>query len=284
MHIQKRKISVVRRGLKAIVPALVVTGLALVGMATARALAPGDMVTYTPVPFVTSQWVGDRTYPTGGVSVGPFDGRTGVLTMNIDGSKMASDPWYRYEGLQRNIEGSTAVKADLYVDSSWPSSVNAGMWGVGVDKDSAISAYPIIAFVKDGSYTGWRTFNDETGAWVDMTAVPYHTGWNTVELTFNSLNTTFDFTVNGKSAGSSAATGSVGLSAVILNNKNFSTSYAVHWSNLATGVVMKAPMSKSQCMNNSWRSYGFKNQGECVSYVNHHNGVGQDDVNAGKKN
>lgn len=41
---------------------------------------------------------------------------------------------------------------------------------------------------------------------------------------------------------------------------------------------------KMVCKQDGWMSYGmFKNQGECVSYVNHHDGNGQDDVNVGKK-
>jgi hypothetical protein len=47
------------------------------------------------------------------------------------------------------------------------------------------------------------------------------------------------------------------------------------------------PTSKSQCKNGGWRSFNnpkFKNQGQCVSYVNHHDGKGKDDNKAGKKN
>ncbi len=44
------------------------------------------------------------------------------------------------------------------------------------------------------------------------------------------------------------------------------------------------PTNKSQCMNNQWKKLNtkefeqFKNQGQCVSYVNHNNNIGKDNV------
>jgi hypothetical protein len=29
------------------------------------------------------------------------------------------------------------------------------------------------------------------------------------------------------------------------------------------------PTSKSQCLNGGWRAFGFKNQGQCIAFVNH---------------
>jgi len=46
------------------------------------------------------------------------------------------------------------------------------------------------------------------------------------------------------------------------------------------------PTSKSQCKHGGWRDFNnpkFKNQGQCVAFVNHHNGKGKDDDHAGKK-
>jgi hypothetical protein len=48
------------------------------------------------------------------------------------------------------------------------------------------------------------------------------------------------------------------------------------------------PTSKQQCKKGGWRRFtspSFKNQGQCVAYVNHHDGKGKDDQNSsGKKN
>jgi hypothetical protein len=43
------------------------------------------------------------------------------------------------------------------------------------------------------------------------------------------------------------------------------------------------PSGKGQCRKGGWRKFNnpsFKNQGQCVAYVNHHNGKGQDDNHA----
>jgi hypothetical protein len=42
------------------------------------------------------------------------------------------------------------------------------------------------------------------------------------------------------------------------------------------------PTSKAQCKNGGWKTFtdpSFKNQGQCVSYFEHHNGKGNDDEN-----
>lgn len=50
--------------------------------------------------------------------------------------------------------------------------------------------------------------------------------------------------------------------------------------------LTNAPTDKDQCKDNGWQSLtdqngqAFKNQGQCVSYANHHDGVGQDDSHA----
>jgi hypothetical protein len=46
-----------------------------------------------------------------------------------------------------------------------------------------------------------------------------------------------------------------------------------------------APTGKAQCKHGGWKQFNnpsFKNQGQCVAYVNHHNGKGKDDQNVGK--
>jgi hypothetical protein len=45
--------------------------------------------------------------------------------------------------------------------------------------------------------------------------------------------------------------------------------------------VLVAPASKQQCKKGGWKRFAnpsFKNQGQCVAYVNHHNSKGKDDA------
>jgi hypothetical protein len=49
--------------------------------------------------------------------------------------------------------------------------------------------------------------------------------------------------------------------------------------------VLEAPTSKQQCKKGGWKAFrnpSFRNQGQCVAYVNHHNGKGKDDENQSK--
>lgn len=254
--------------------------LALLGSAHAAPQKSTSINTNnTSVPFVLSEWTTDRTAPSGGYDVEDFGGRTGTLRMGVDTSQQTQPSFYYYEGLQKNINGATAVGADLYVDSSWSTNkVRAGLWGVGQDASGNITAYPVVEYTTDGTagYQGWRVFNDETGEWTQLPAVSVNeNGWNTVHIVYNPATTVFDLYINGQSAGTSVATGSVSLSAVILDNYNYGSegsNYDVHWSNLTVGQG-QTTSDLNACKNGGWETAtdlsgnSFKNQGACVSYL-----------------
>jgi hypothetical protein len=46
---------------------------------------------------------------------------------------------------------------------------------------------------------------------------------------------------------------------------------SVNWTGTLTSIVAvsKGPTTKDDCKKNGWKAFGFKNQGQCVSYVNH---------------
>jgi hypothetical protein len=52
---------------------------------------------------------------------------------------------------------------------------------------------------------------------------------------------------------------------------------------MITVTVNNIPDNKDQCKNGGWETFStlsFRNQGDCVSYVNHHDGNGADDQHA----
>lgn len=238
-------------------------------------------VAYTTVPFtpteVATNWATDRTTPSGGYGSVTYAGRSNILQMSIDTTKASSIGFYRTEGLQRQIPASDSIKADLYVDNAWQNTpVRAGLWGVAKDTSGNISAYPIIEYTTagDGNFTGWRVWDGVNGGWTNLPNVAYKAGdWNTLAITLNKSTQKFDVSVNGQVVTSSAADVSANLSAVILNSYNYGTTvtnaadYTVHWSNFAYGNVLPNPTTKDQCKDNGWTTYGFSNQGQCVSYV-----------------
>jgi len=259
------------------------SGLASMALAMAHAAPHAtstSITTHASVPFVLSEWTPDRTAPSGGASVEDFGARTGTLRMGVDTTKQSTvASFYYYEGLKHDLAGASAVSADLYVASSWSTQkVRAGIWGVGQDSSSAVSAYPIVEYTTDGDggYHGWRVFNDDAGGWTLLPGIAANTdGWNKVSIVFNPTTTLFDLYINGQSAGSNVATGSVSLSSVILNNYNYGaagSNYDVHWSNLTVGAG-ETTSDKNACMNGGWQTatsdkgQSFKNQGACVSYL-----------------
>lgn len=253
--------------------------LAFVGLsALPAAQAASSPVAYTEVPFTAAEltnWSPDRSAPSGGASSVTFDGRSNVLEMGVVGEDRSTiSSFYYTEGLQRQLATDPdAVKADLYVDSAWlDTSVRAGLWGVGHDTDSAVSAYPIVEFISSVEYTGWRSWDGVVGGWTNLTAVPYVADeWNTVALVLNDETGEFDVYINEVLAVSSGAGDTVNLGAVILNQYNYgseSTDYTVRWSNFAYGNVVASPVSKDACKGNGWTAFGFRNQGQCIQYVN----------------
>ena len=46
---------------------------------------------------------------------------------------------------------------------------------------------------------------------------------------------------------------------------------SINWTGTLTSIVAvsKGPTTKDDCKKNGWKAFGFKNQGQCVSYVNH---------------
>lgn len=48
--------------------------------------------------------------------------------------------------------------------------------------------------------------------------------------------------------------------------------------------VAQAPATKAECKKGGWKHFvnpRFRNQGQCIAYVNHHNGKGKDDASSG---
>jgi hypothetical protein len=46
---------------------------------------------------------------------------------------------------------------------------------------------------------------------------------------------------------------------------------SINWTGTLTSavVVSQGPKTKDECKKNGWKTFGFRNQGQCVSYVNH---------------
>ena len=57
------------------------------------------------------------------------------------------------------------------------------------------------------------------------------------------------------------------------NPANLGNGFLVDGVSLASSVLVGPPTSKDQCKNGGWQTFNnptFRNQGDCVSYVNQH--------------
>jgi hypothetical protein len=118
-------------------------------------------------------------------------------------------------------------------------------------------------FISDFSsaFTITSTAGTVTGSKVvtgDLGAASCNFLGGAVSVSTTNLATTYIATINGTQRTTGTATGSItgllGVGAPI-----FSESFA------STGVVQLT--TKQQCRDGGWQSFGFKNQGDCVSFV-----------------
>lgn len=259
--------------------AMATTAGIVVGMAS-QVFAASTPVSYTTTQFTTEEvatWSPDRTSPTGGFNSTTFGGRSDVLEMRLSGALAKPDNYSKTEGLQKDINNSDSIKADVYIDTAWDSqTVRAGIWGVGNNELNEITSYPIVEYSTDNTNnegypataSGWRYWNETH--WVSLPSVTVKEGWNTLSITHDSSSEKFVYRINGNIVATMNDEESTTLSSVILNSKNYGVDYAVRWSNFAYGNVTPGakPLSKDDCKNNNWQGYGtYKNQGQCVSSV-----------------
>lgn len=239
--------------------ALLVTFITLVPFASAVVV----LNPFTPAEVAT--YVADRTFPSGGVGSVSYAGRNDVLEINIDkDNRSAGSGFYYTEGVKKADAFGTELSADLYVDSDWEEKdVRAGLWGVAVDASSVITSYPIIEFstARSDASTGWRVWDQNQ--WVNLETDFAFDEWSGLTITIEG--DAIYFTINGEEVGSTPLNGTVTFDEIIFNSYNYGASadsYSVNWH-----VGIADPVEKSECKDGSWETSGFKNQGQCVKFV-----------------
>ena len=223
---------------------------------------------------LVNNWVADRQFPSGGVeSVSAYD-RDDVAAISVIGEDQSTKgQFYYFEGIKKVDDFGPTVRVDLYVPAEWAnpatSPANVGFWASDVDP---ITSYPIIVYrnsetVEAGFYT-W-TYDWDAGAWVYVLSdveVNYN-GWNTLSIILSDTENVAEYFINGTKTGSVYNAGD-NIGQVFLNHYNDGArSYDAFWH---AGVVN--PITITDCQNGGWEAFGFRNQGQCIRYVN----TGQD--------
>jgi hypothetical protein len=246
---------------------------------------------------IENNWQADRIYPSGGASSVSEFGRNDVARLRIDSSQTHQDRFFRLEGIKtsgvRNFGQS--VQIDLYVDPDWRNKpVQTGFWVVGdTGTGERDNLFAIIEFVNlepsvhgetpDIHHEGFRIFAPGMG-WREIQGRYNYGSWATLKIELDPQERKYHFYIDGQHVGTGDA-GQHHIRDVFLNSYNFghdefsryqASSYAVHWH---AGSVHKPdrpdrpdkpsdPKSIRDCMSWGWQKYGFKNQGQCIRYVN----------------
>ena len=105
-------------------------------------------------------------------------------------------------------------------------------------------------------------------------------GCNNVTPTINGDGTaTYSFTA--ADAFPSPITGTIQAVDVLIDVEGTADITNIMVNGVTEVPLVGPPTSKAQCKHGGWQTFNnpsFKNQGQCVAYVNHHNGKGKDDT------
>lgn len=139
--------------------------------------------------------------------------------------------------------GTKVIQADLFIANGWSTSFRrmAGLWAVALNNGSAVSAYPIIEYISNGTEGKFRGYEGVTSnAWHDITlpgSIPDNS-WVTLKIELLP-NGEFRYTVNELSYTTTVFTteGSESLGTAIFqgHNSNAGVTYDIFWDNFKAG-------------------------------------------------
>ena len=257
-----------------------VIGIALVAMLFALTgalgmISPSMAASHLLDPFTQDElennWVADRQYPSGGVESVSFEERDNVAEIGVVADEQQDDAFRQFEGIKKVDDFGAEVQVDLYVPAEWEltetSPANVGFWA----SDDPITAYPLIVFRNSATVdAGFYVYDTQTGAYIPSNVAVEYDDWNTLSIALDTEEDNVNYDINGQSAGSSYA-GSDSIGQVFLNHYNDGErDYSAHWH---VGVEEEPqPQTKDECKRGGFADFGFRNQGQCIRFVN----TGQD--------
>lgn len=212
-----------------------------------------------------NNWVEDRRFPTGGVLSVSFGGRENVAKIGVIGAEQDQEPFRQFEGIKKVDDFGFHVQVDLFVPSEWQDAdvVNVGFWS----SDDPISSYPLIVYRNSAAINaGFYTWDGIAG-YIESGIQVNYDDWNTLAISLDTDNQFANYSINSEDAGGITATGN-NIGQVFLNHYNDGArDYFAYWH-----VGILDPETRSDCMQGGWEAFGFRNQGQCIRFVN----TGQD--------
>lgn len=262
--------------------------VALIFSVTGSAVASDHLLDPFTQDELDNNWEPDRAEPTDGVTSVSAFGRSDVARIGIDSNETAPGGFQRTEGIKKTDDFGQEVQVDLYLDPAWEdNAVRAGLWVVGDDgTGDRDELFGIIEFVNSEpcdeancggthptnrpDHEGFRIWDSTDGGWTEELTTPFQYGdWVTLTITLDTDAGQYSYAIDGEHVGT-AGGGTEFIREVFLNSYNYgadefpnlaSDSYAAHWH---AGHIN----SMDQCKDGGWEDAGFKNQGQCIKFVN----------------
>jgi hypothetical protein len=242
-----------------------------------------------------NNWEADRYFPTGGVTSVSAFGRDDAAQISVDSTQTQPGTFQRTEGIKTvgDQNFGNLVEVDLYIDPDWQdTAVRAGLWVVGDDGANARDEiFAILEFVNNEpcdeadcsnptnitDHEGFRIWDSNVG-WSENLDNEFAYGeWVTLGIELDPDAQQYTYLIDGVEVGT-ATGGENFIREVFLNSYNYGeddfptldeSSYSAHWHN---GDVPEPPApqpeSKDDCKKGGWADFGFKNQGQCIKFVN----------------
>lgn len=127
--------------------------------------------------------------------------------------------------------------------------------------------FGIIEFV-NGGHEGWRYWVSANGAWTNLDTEFAYGEWVTLKIELDADNQQYKFHINGDEVAAGVG-GDNFLREVFLNSYNYGleggSDYQAHWHG---GLLAVDPATKDDCKQGGFADFGFKNQGQCIQFVN----------------
>jgi hypothetical protein len=204
---------------------------------------------------------------------------TAALALALAGTAAAALQPGVYDPGNTGCVVATYSNGVLHLEKNCPTSTNAA---AGAD----ITGFTGQTF-QSASFTLASTAQCNGGSPrfdVVTSAGTFFLGCNNVTPVINGDGTaTYTFTAATIAAGGNQVpvpTGTIQSADVLIDVQGKADLTNITFNGQKQVVTVGPPTSKDQCKNGGWKTFNnpsFKNQGECVSYVEHHKSKGKDD-------
>jgi hypothetical protein len=171
-----------------------------------------------------SDWSVDRSSPAG------FEIITDELVMSVSGPSNTVDDSKNTQGMKLDIDLSTYISIDMYIDSAWSNDERyGGIWAQSIDIFGVTSGWPVIEYKGTEGVQAWDNSGWQTPS-VDFNFDEFNT------FTFEITNSGVEYSLNDTLFYTDSLSNTSYFTSVLLNAKYEGTDFDVRYDNLTYNV------------------------------------------------